>query len=1227
MSLRRRNIPYEELPQGPNFDALDIKRPSPPKGITRSQLIRFVIYGVSVVALVFSIILLGLFLTFRTEVLAGNIGGGNAVVDGANTGTMGQGLFSSRVGNVLEFRNIAPGTHTSVQLDVNDNVVMDVVPSTLDPITVVTTAGLNGGQPVALGGTITLGLNDAQTFTMLSVANDTFLGMYTTCMRPLQPSCYDISAQSCTVPLQQSCIQPNLVLDSLVVGSLTVVNMSNVEAVISPNQTTMMIEELFVTNEYLSGNFICTGPGSISNGCLNLGGYTCPMGMPLADSCIPATISFTTTSVTGTLTVNNVVCAGGPIPDSCVPGTSLATPSTVVKRDGSAGFAAGPVTVSTLGATTTVTAGTDLIGVNFNPTPGGGTFSSAVTMGNTATAATNRANGLSITLPRTGAPSQLAVGTLSNVVWTGTNVNNIDRTYGVLGKNQVTDSTMSDGGILTVSVASGGSGYAIGNTLSLLGGGFALPWAATVSVTAVDGLGAVTAVTVIRAGYGYPAGVVATSGGTGTGATINILTRGNAVFAWAIGLVGQSIDTFGTTAAFTLTNSIAIEAGRPDLGNGPIRIVNDFGLRVPNWGTLADNRYGVYIDPQSGGTMNNYALFFGASTAPSGGISFSTDAQLYRSGTASTTANGIMTTNAGSIGFTGRLTLNVTTASSSAVIGSRAMNVISASTGSTGGLLTFAVNVGGSGYVVGNTITITGGSGTAQLTVTTIGGGGAVTTLFLSRPGSGYTVSSGVATTGGAGTGLTINILSIGTSTYTSVTGLQAQSITASGSFSTSTITTATALSILDANRGSGPLTIGTNIGVDIPVLSAVATNSYGLRLAAPSGGTAINNALNFVSSTTPAGGITYDDDVQIYRSATGALIINGIAGSTTTLTARKQMNATTAGGSGVGVYAQPYIIDNAGSTGGLLTFVVTMGGSGSGYVVGNTITVTGGSGTAQLTVTTVGGGGAVLTLFLSRPGSGYTTAVGVATTGGSGTGLTIDILTIGTSTYSFSTGLQAIGIDASSSFSTSTITTTTAIAVLNNALGFVSVTNNVGIDIPALTSACVNNYGLRIAHPSGGTTTNIAFQLSSTTTTPAGGITFATDTNLYRSGAGRLRTDTDMVVRHIEYSSAAVPAASAGNAAGTAPTITVVAGSTDCKMRVSVTAGAAISSGNIVTLTYNTGFVTSSVGATFSPFTATAAAVSASVYIGAESTGSVTLASAISLTSGTNYQWNIKVC
>jgi hypothetical protein len=74
------------------------------------------------------------------------------------------------------------------------------------------------------------------------------------------------------------------------------------------------------------------------------------------------------------------------------------------------------------------------------------------------------------------------------------------------------------------------------------------------------------------------------------------------------------------------------------------------------------------------------------------------------------------------------------------------------------GILTVAVNAGGSGYVVGDLVTLsTTGSG-AQAYVTSVSGTGAVTGLQLAASGTNYTSVTTSNTTGGSGTSLTINV-------------------------------------------------------------------------------------------------------------------------------------------------------------------------------------------------------------------------------------------------------------------------------------------------------------------------------------------------------------------------------------------------------------------------------------------------------------------------------------
>lgn len=90
---------------------------------------------------------------------------------------------------------------------------------------------------------------------------------------------------------------------------------------------------------------------------------------------------------------------------------------------------------------------------------------------------------------------------------------------------------------------------------------------------------------------------------------------------------------------------------------------------------------------------------------------------------------------------------------------------------STTRLVSVAVNAGGSGYVVSDTITLDGGTATtpAVLTVATVDGGGAVLTFTVTTAGS-YTANTASftqASTSGAGTGATFNTALFGVDSVT----------------------------------------------------------------------------------------------------------------------------------------------------------------------------------------------------------------------------------------------------------------------------------------------------------------------------------------------------------------------------------------------------------------------------------------------------------------------------
>lgn len=68
---------------------------------------------------------------------------------------------------------------------------------------------------------------------------------------------------------------------------------------------------------------------------------------------------------------------------------------------------------------------------------------------------------------------------------------------------------------------------------------------------------------------------------------------------------------------------------------------------------------------------------------------------------------------------------------------------------------------GGSGYTVGDTLTITTGNSDATFTVDTVDGSGKVLTVTLVLNGSGYSISVNNATVGGTGSGCYVDIISL----------------------------------------------------------------------------------------------------------------------------------------------------------------------------------------------------------------------------------------------------------------------------------------------------------------------------------------------------------------------------------------------------------------------------------------------------------------------------------
>lgn len=88
---------------------------------------------------------------------------------------------------------------------------------------------------------------------------------------------------------------------------------------------------------------------------------------------------------------------------------------------------------------------------------------------------------------------------------------------------------------------------------------------------------------------------------------------------------------------------------------------------------------------------------------------------------------------------------------------SGATGKVAATSNTTGLVNTAILNAAGSGYTVGDVLTLAGGTG-ATIKVLTIGGSGQINSFTLLTPGSGYSTGTNVSATGGSGTAGTVDI-------------------------------------------------------------------------------------------------------------------------------------------------------------------------------------------------------------------------------------------------------------------------------------------------------------------------------------------------------------------------------------------------------------------------------------------------------------------------------------
>jgi hypothetical protein len=221
--------------------------------------------------------------------------------------------------------------------------------------------------------------------------------------------------------------------------------------------------------------------------------------------------------------------------------------------------------------------------------------------------------------------------------------------------------TLPNGQILTGALTTGSTGYTTANNVATTGG---TGTGATVNIVANPN-GVVATGTLSNAGSGYStASSVATTGGTGTGLTLNVTTTStNAVTAIAYNPAassGQYIDEVSGTTIGGTGSGLTLDVVTDGLGNLASVSVNNAGTGY----TAGDIVSVVQV-------------------------------------------NGVLAITISSVDLTQTIT-NVTIAN------------------------------GGSGYAVNNVVTISGGDNNATYTVNTVSGG-VVTAVTVNNPGTGYT--------------------------------------------------------------------------------------------------------------------------------------------------------------------------------------------------------------------------------------------------------------------------------------------------------------------------------------------------------------------------------------------------------------------------------------------------------------------------------------------------------
>lgn len=190
------------------------------------------------------------------------------------------------------------------------------------------------------------------------------------------------------------------------------------------------------------------------------------------------------------------------------------------------------------------------------------------------------------------------------------------------------------GVIKTISINAAGSGYTAGDLLSVTGGNSD----AQLTVSTVDGSGHVTAIAIFNNGTGYTVTNFATTGGTGTGFRVNVLTlfdytafSGDDVYSLAIGgnyVIGTD-DTVAGKTVKVLTNGFGSSKLRLTISDTALTLSSGTDL-VTTGNTTTVANVGANSCGTTAATIvgndNNGAITVGATAGTQCRVAFATAA-------------------------------------------------------------------------------------------------------------------------------------------------------------------------------------------------------------------------------------------------------------------------------------------------------------------------------------------------------------------------------------------------------------------------------------------------------------------------------------------------------------------------------------------------------------------------------------------------------------------------